>query len=62
MTEEGKFVCPTCRVYCREERSDGCCHYTVCSYCGRSELLYVTADGTPRNIIGEMLATPAEGQ
>lgn len=33
------WVCPSCRVYCREGRSDGWNVYTVCSYCGRPELV-----------------------
>jgi Zn finger protein HypA/HybF involved in hydrogenase expression len=36
------LVCPTCGVYCRKEAFDGQNHYTVCAYCGRSELLIVT--------------------
>ena len=43
-----ELVCPNCRVYCREGRSDGWNVYTVCSYCGRSELVLIKEDEKQR--------------
>jgi hypothetical protein len=40
-----KFVCAHCGVYCREERTDGYNHFTVCAYCGRPELRF--EEGSP---------------
>ena len=38
------MVCAWCGVYAREERDDGRNNYTVCVYCGRSELRFVSDD------------------
>jgi hypothetical protein len=38
---EPRFVCAWCRVNNREERNDGHNSYTVCAYCGSSELRWL---------------------